>query len=524
MERVFLSRWGWIGWMFFFGFLSITTGKELCWDLANYHYYMPYAFLHHREYIDFWPGSYFHQFLNPAFDLFTYGLIQFLPPVGVTFLMGALSGITFWILFRICYLLLNGRHAVVFSVFLAMLGFLGPTAWTGVGSFQQDNIIAMFSLGFIYYQLRYWQTNQKYYFILSAVIAGMGAGLKLTTGIYLIGGMFAILFMKIFYQEHHGRLILFLPAVFLGMLFTTGFWWLYQWQIHGNPFLPALNYFFQSPDFQSSPLKDIRFLPKNILQTFFYPFYFSWDGRTADVPFQDIRFIWVYMLSLACVLVLIFRAYREKLRDRSSRMKIWFFLFFVFSYIAWQYFFSIARYLVTLELLTPLMIFLLVQYLCLSEYFRSIILTIIYTSIIVLLIPSLSIRTPMFGSSYFQVKMPSMVFKIKNATVFVPYSAYAFYVDPRPQSYLIPFFPENWRFVGVPFLHGKIIEDSSLERWIEKNKRDHEEHFLMLLPAKFYNEMRIWAIHHHFSSRNKCEYVYSDRQAITNESVILCEM
>src|SRR4029079_13454467 len=83
------------------GYLAVFFGRELCWDLAHYHYYTPYAYLYNRYSIDYWPTSYLHQFLNPTIDFLTYGLINYLSPYRAVFILGALHGINLWLLYQI---------------------------------------------------------------------------------------------------------------------------------------------------------------------------------------------------------------------------------------------------------------------------------------------------------------------------------------------------------------------------------------------------------------------------------------
>src|SRR5258708_1178812 len=93
------------------GFISLHLGKELGWDLAHYHYYGGFAFLDQRVQ-DFWAVSYIHQFINPTIDLFPYFLLNTVTPRWCEFILGALHGINFWLLFLIADEFLDGSFIV----------------------------------------------------------------------------------------------------------------------------------------------------------------------------------------------------------------------------------------------------------------------------------------------------------------------------------------------------------------------------------------------------------------------------
>src|ERR1700722_12262318 len=83
------------------GLLSLIRGKELCWDFANYHFYNPFAFIHQRFLQDYWPSSFVHAHLPPTIDFLSYFLVNYFPVISVTFIIGAIHGINFWLVFMI---------------------------------------------------------------------------------------------------------------------------------------------------------------------------------------------------------------------------------------------------------------------------------------------------------------------------------------------------------------------------------------------------------------------------------------
>lgn len=511
--------------LFSCGSLSFLFGKELCWDLANYHYYLPYAFLHHREYIDSWPSSYVHQYLNPALDFLSLALINHASPKAAEWMLGALSGISVWLLYLISSLLIKDRYASMWAILVSVIGFVGPTALSGIGSFQNDNVICIFTLSSIYFSLQYIQTNNKHYLGIAGLLLGIGVGLKLTAAIYVMGCLGAFLFSALPWRKKISCLSLFSFAAVLGAAISAGYWWYHQWQLHGNPFLPALNNLFHSNDFPWKNWRDTRFLPTSITEAIFFPFYFSVDGRTADAPFRDFRFIAVYvLLIIGFIRTVYLKRMKTSVATLSSATR-WLLLFFIFSYIAWEYYFSMARYLVTLEVLAPLVIYVIIKALRLSVLVECIVLLLAYISIILALSPIPMIRKPVYGATYFNVVLPHSISDIKHAIVLIPYSAYALSIDPRPQAYLIPFFPASWQFVGVPFLNNHWLNESKdNELTLRVLRANPAERKYVLTPEKFMPAMQAVATFYHLHWKNRCESIASDRQMMTHEKVFLCEV
>ncbi|VVC75244.1 hypothetical protein AQUSIP_05320 [Aquicella siphonis] len=526
------------------GWLSLYFGKELCWDLAHYHYYSPFALLNGRRQMDYWPNSYIHQFINPAIDLFSYFLISQMTPRMSEFILGAAHGINLWLLFLIARRLIQEPYAYFIAVMLAFMGLCGPTVLPGIGSFQNDNLVAVFVLGFVLLQLQclsiYQQSERlsRVRHVLSGVILGLGFGLKLTAGIYIAGGIAAALILPVPFGVRLKTLCLWGAGCAAGMLVTNGYWMAVMWESHRNPFFPFFNNFFHSPDFIDAAWRDKRFLPSTLSQILFFPFYFAWDGRTADAPFRDLRFPVIYILFVWIGLQWIknkFYAWRKKnaaAQERAAQQETselplfllhyWLFAFFIFSYIVWQYYFSIARYLAALEMLAPLIIYLLIQQMVRNKILCYASVFLVFYILLYFLSPIPMVRAPWYDSSFFNVKLPSLIARTPRATVLMTYTAYVMDRDPRPQTYLIPFFPRGWRFIGVPFWHRQYLEESTATENIRARLRgQHDPLFLLTSDAQMpalYQTVRRFDL----MPAGKCEKIYSDRQAVTHQNVLLC--
>src|SRR5579862_7989964 len=88
-----------------FGLYSIYLGADANWDLRNYHFYVPYAFLGERVGLDLAPAG-LQSYMTPTLDLVFYGLTTSLPGMVAGFLMGALHGLCFPLLLALAPLVL----------------------------------------------------------------------------------------------------------------------------------------------------------------------------------------------------------------------------------------------------------------------------------------------------------------------------------------------------------------------------------------------------------------------------------
>jgi hypothetical protein len=388
------------------------------------------------------------------------------------------------------------------------------------------------------------------YSFLSGLILGLGFGLKLTAGIYVVGGMLAMMFIPLSMHKKIKLLFLCGIGIFIGTLITSGYWMLMMWNEHHNPLFPFFNHFFHSPDFSQTDWRDTRFLPKNIWQTLFYPFYFSMDGRIADAPFRDFRFAVLYVLFVVAGIqfsrrLVVPRLNSEVRRPAAcprdpyllagsrgqaagrrtselSRGTTNLLLFFIFSYFIWQYYFSIARYLAPLEMLAPLMIYLLIRTLFKTPLPSASVTSIIFLGLFITLSPIPMIRAPWYETSFFNVKLPTFVTHTPAATVLIAYPAFVRNTDPRPQAYLIPFFPTDWRFIGMPLLNEKTLLDAKTIHTI-RNKLAHSSQPFYLLTSdrnmpELYRAAQLFVL----SPAGLCEKIFSDRQAVTHQQVLLC--
>lgn len=443
------------------GCLSIFFGKDLNWDLTNYHYYDPYALLHHRYNLDYWPAS-IQTFLNPLIDLPFYFMINHFPPLLTGFLMGAIHGLNFWLFLLIT---LNFVSAPTFqqkyfiAFVITLIGMYSPHVLIEIGKSFNDLIVSIFVFSAVLYcikQIRTYGTKQPIptkKIALTGLLLGLGVGLKYTTGIYLAGVFIAFLFVIPGWENKIRWASILSLFSLIGIAITAGYWMLFLFHKYHNPFYPFYEKIFHA----GIPIEKVAFqdwrhqtvFPHSIRQAIFFPFYFSWSGAASDNPFMDFRYPIVYCLFIWLGLALVRKKIRFSLEEK------WLFLFFIFSYITWEIAFSALRYLAALEIVCPLIIYISIRHLIRNPDLKLYAIGILFGFIMLTMNYQINWVIGSWSSpTFFGVSITNKILKINNALAIIP----TVKIDqPReaPQSlaYLIPFFPESWRFVGTPYAY-----------------------------------------------------------------------
>lgn len=517
------------------GLYSVYLGIDLSWDLANYHYYNPYSLLHNRNAIDFWPQSFPHANLSPTGDLLSYYLINSLTPIAAMFISGALHGICFWLSYLIAYhFLVKSMHptnAMVTSFFLTILGAYNALGILSIGDFRNDFPPNIFVLGAILLQvhvLHSYGTNKSIQYLilsLSGFLLGIAIGIKLTTVPFFIGCLLGLSLIPIPLKKRFHILCLISLTATIGLLISSGYWMLHLWDKFHNPFYPFLNSIFHSPFYNNEDTTLAQFTPPTFLQALLFPIKFSLYGVAfGDGKFTDLRYAIVYILLIIYSLKYIWLKLKSKPRHELPLDECWLFLFTIFSLIIWEYLLSGVRYLTPITLLSPLIIFLLVTRLIQQTTLRCLTLILLYSLITFTLTPPLPlIRWMKYDTSYFNVFIPKEIKNKSNALVLIAYPAYAMTNRPKPQSYLIPFFPASWRFAGIPFkTETKTIltlkDKHTILTLIEKQK---DGIFLLASDSSMlalYKTARSLGL----VKAGECQKISSNRQMISGSDTLLC--
>lgn len=347
----------------FFGFYSLWLGADANWDLYNYHMYNPFAWLHGKLHVDLAPAG-MQSYFNPLLDVLFYLANTHLPSRVVGFAMGLLHGLNFLFILGIAQRILPGlpeRDRYRVPLLLALAGCFTANFLSVLGNSMGDDTTALCTLAALWLLVKHWERPRAWP-IAAGVLAGVGVGLKLTNAVSAIAICAALLF-------YPGRPVLrvrlafvFGVGVLLGFAASGGYWLFHMGKTFGNPLYPQFAAWFPDPLVRPGAAGDTRWLPHGGLETLFWPYIFSVHSqRLGEVPLHQI--IWaivytLYWLLLIAAIVRRFTGARATAADTRQRFVL---AFVAIGYLVWMEGFSIYRYLVAIEVLTPLVTWLLLQ-------------------------------------------------------------------------------------------------------------------------------------------------------------------
>lgn len=354
-----------------FGFYALSLGQDSNWDLLNYHLYNPYAFLTGRIEIDLAPAG-LQTYFNPLLDIGYFSVISYLGPRTVGFLLGFLQGLNFFLVYQIAKIVLGDRKPrELHALLLALAGVLSVSFLAEIGTTMHDNLVALFPLLSLWLVLscvgslgKGHQGRHLVLIVFAGLLAGIGIGLKLVLAIYAVPICLSFLVLPLPWLRRFKLSFLFGVSVLAG-LFVTGSYWMFEmWRLFGNPLFPQFNNYFHGEMVGFEEIRDTRFLPDSLFDKIFYPFIFSLDSqRVAELKFQQISWPFAYIAMLGLLLGRVIQLFRNEAQQRNWRPEAGFLLaFLLISYFLWLSIFGIYRYLVVIELLIPLLLFVAITY------------------------------------------------------------------------------------------------------------------------------------------------------------------
>ncbi|MBP0593870.1 hypothetical protein J8I87_30155 [Paraburkholderia sp. LEh10] len=353
-----------------FGLYSLFLGADANWDLYNYHLYNPFAWLHGKLQTDLAPAG-MQSYFNPLLDTALYLLNTHLPSRAVGFLLGVLHGSTFVLIAAVArevwpYGSSDERYRL--PILVAAAGCLTANFLSGLGNSMGDDTTAVFVLAGLLVALSNWQRlgtrtpGALAAATVSGLLVGLATGLKLTNAVFAVALCLSLLTYPGSLSVRVRIAFLFGVGVLLGMAATTGYWMLHLWQQYGNPLYPQFGRYFPNSLTVAGAQSDVRWLPRNIVETLLWPFIIAADSkRVGETPIRQVIWPIVYLVFVWWALVRVagrFAGQPCATLDPKQRLVV---LFVALGFILWMKLFSVYRYIVPIEMLTPMVLVLLLD-------------------------------------------------------------------------------------------------------------------------------------------------------------------
>jgi len=472
---------------FLFGLSILWLGQDVSWDLRNYHFYNPFAFLTGRMGYDV-AVSHVATYYNPLMYIPFYHAVSWLPPKAMGFLLGFIPGLNvlpiYGIARRVVDLGDSGKTAW-FCLGLTLTAVLGMINLAEIGTSYADNILSLPVLTAVWLIVRFREaicaSARSGWPVAAAagLLAGSALGLKLPFAVYCVGICAAFFGLDAPFWRRFAMAFVFGLGVLAGTALTGGFWLLEMWQRFQNPLFPYFNEVFKSPWGAIGSYRDERFLPKNLAMWLLFPFWFNVDpAQVGEVGFRDLRFPLLYTLLLVLLVCTLRRRFGKSVDrgahsggagDRATTR--FFIVFMVVSFLLWMKMFAVYRYAVVCEFMAPLTIFLVLGALLRNprRQVRAALAAMVF--LIVTLDPGHWGRRP-WTSDYFDVNLPSLAGE-PNAIVLV--------TGHDPVAYMIPFFPPQARFLRIQgFVTGPSTSLNETDRLMMRALAEHRGPTLVL--------------------------------------------
>ena len=436
------------------GILSLYLGKDINWDLKNYHYYNAYAFIEHRLDFDIAPAQ-LQTFINPLGDLPFYFMTKFFPSWVAGFVLGFIHGLNLSLIFSIFWKINNypnKRLKILAGICIVIVSGIAPGFISELGNTMHDNLTSLFVLTAVFILIVATETLEGGQYrsgllqtCAAGLVMGVGVGVKPSITIFAISSAFVFSALQTSWRNRLMSFVTYGIAGFIGVLISAGFWWWELWTRFWNPFFPFYNHIFGSDYFTSLPLKWSRFLPGHLWEYFAWPLIFSLNGlRVNQIRFFDIRFALLYLVFLAWLIASIIKKFRSS--DRDPRINTFAFdlkssnyllSFFLVSYILWIIESSTYRFMIPLELLVPLCFLIILERLIKDRKLRTLIV------VGALFATFISFKPFNWG----RLSWSDSYFSVEAAGFDTSENAIVVMLGLSPTSYVIPHLPPNYRFV-----------------------------------------------------------------------------
>ncbi|MCD7097534.1 hypothetical protein [Stenotrophomonas sp. MMGLT7] len=430
---------------------SLWLGQDANWDLRNYHLYNAHALLHGRVGIDLAPAQ-MQSYFNPLLDLVHYGLLMHWPPMLAAMALGAFHGLLLPLAAGIAWMVLPAdQHRPRLAPLLGVAGLCSAAFLSELGGTMADNTTAVFVLAAV--ALVLWaQRRQRervgfsvLWWALAGAALGLAVALKLTNAAYAIALGLAALADGGKAGTRVAGLVVMTVVALAVFTVAAGPWLWTMWTTFGNPLLPQFNHWFQSPMASLVGVADAHWLPRNWGERLAWPLVFTANPyRVGQVAL--LQCIWTALYLLAAVLIVRWGlrhigAVRPRAVVPAAPPALRTVLvFFVAGYVFWQAIFSIHRYLVVLEVLAPLLLWLGMRRLQTSAASCR------WPALVVAFCALVSLAG---WSDWGHTRWAPRAFDVEVPALSRPGDSAVLLVGDEPQAWRVPFLPQHAVYAAV---------------------------------------------------------------------------
>jgi hypothetical protein len=306
---------------------TLLAGKDVNWDLLNYHYYGPFQLLAGRLQQDFFAAS-AQGYLNPLGYLPLYLMVSSgWHSVAASIALAALHSASIALLYLIAWRLfahLEERSRRLFAALAAALGTATSVYWATVGSSFLDPLLAPLMLAGLLALLD-GGPHATRNALLAGVLFGSAAALKYSNAIFVLAAAPLALAMpgtSGAKRWHAGLGYAAGATLALGVL--AGPWLILMAREFGNPVFPLMNAWFGSPHAPPINMISERFGPTDLVGALAFPLrMMALDSTVYLENFApDLRFAALAVGAIALAALAPWRSALPEIRLRGADWRV----------------------------------------------------------------------------------------------------------------------------------------------------------------------------------------------------------
>jgi len=429
---------------------AFVRGQDLNYDQLNYHTYTSYAWLTGRTLTDL-AAAQIQTWLNPVLYVPGFLLIRYTPPVVAGMTMGALTalnGVLLWILARRLTTGYAKTTSCWCSAFAAFVGVSGSMFLSFLGTtFGECLPPVLAAVILVVSDAEDWPRGEGAKLLGAGCCLGLACGVKLTNLVYALGMTVTLMVLWPFLRFRALHLLGYAAGGVVGFAVSGGYWAAKLWTALDNPVFPFFNGIFRSVMYEPVNFQDPAYIPSSLARAaVVYPFEWLLGFYRPSNPlfFREPRFALIAVLLPVALAAALARAWPRPSADpereeATSARNFWILcLFFLFSYGFWLTRFGVQRYLLVLEVLSGVLLLVVLGRMLRSGREVGIVMAGLAVAVV------LWTRPTDWGHGSYEASW----YGITHAEDPAARTLYVM-VGGEPMAYVIPYLPENARFVRV---------------------------------------------------------------------------
>jgi hypothetical protein len=275
---------------------TLVAGKDVSWDLLNYHYYAPYEWLGGRLRQDYFAAS-GQSYLNPMGYVPFYWLVSIgWHSVVVAVLLAAAHASCISLLYLIAWRMFAHhaeRERRVLAILASALGASSAIFWATVGSSFLDPLLAAPMLAGLLVLLGDSPRAPAWRALVAGLLFGSAAALKHSNALFALAAFpLALALPRVRGAARARAGLAYAAGGVLAVAVLAGPWMALMAREFGNPVFPLLNGWFQSPHAPAVNAAGGRFAIPDLWSALAFPFQLIAPDRTlyAEITAPDLRF------------------------------------------------------------------------------------------------------------------------------------------------------------------------------------------------------------------------------------------